>query len=127
MKYKNPELDFVNNLEVPNAKTVDKPFLPSTHQRMAIVLQMKMHGVMKDSWQINNFPFDEQKLRVSIENSQYDTSTYDICGRYVRAKTTTNVLRFMAGILTVVSSSTGNKVYKTVLVMRLLSKTGISL
>jgi hypothetical protein len=28
---------------------------------------------MKDSWRINNFPFDRQNLRLSIENSQYDS------------------------------------------------------
>jgi hypothetical protein len=28
---------------------------------------------MKDSWRINNFPFDKQKLRFSIENSQFDS------------------------------------------------------
>jgi len=30
---------------------------------------------MKDSWRIDNFPFDVQKLRISIENSQYDTTS----------------------------------------------------
>jgi hypothetical protein len=28
---------------------------------------------MKDSWKIGNFPFDRQTLRLSIENSQYDS------------------------------------------------------
>jgi hypothetical protein len=28
---------------------------------------------MKDSWKIENFPFDRQKLRMSIENSQFDS------------------------------------------------------
>ena len=27
---------------------------------------------MKDSWRISHFPFDHQKLRLSIENSQFD-------------------------------------------------------
>jgi hypothetical protein len=30
---------------------------------------------MKDSWRIGNFPFDRQKLRLSIENSQYDAKS----------------------------------------------------
>lgn len=34
---------------------------------------MKLRCVMKDSWTINNFPFDKQKLRFSIENSQFDS------------------------------------------------------
>ena len=34
-------------------------------------MMMKLQCVMKDSWRIENFPFDHQKLRLSIENSQY--------------------------------------------------------
>ena len=75
MKYKNPELDFTNNLEIPNAKTVEKGFFTIDTTGSRILLQMKMNCVMKDSWKISNFPFDEQKLRLSIENSQFDTST----------------------------------------------------
>ena len=75
LKYKNPELDFVNNLEVPNAKTVDKAFFTMDTSGGRIFLQMKMQCVMKDSWRIGNFPFDEQKLRVSLENSQFDASS----------------------------------------------------
>lgn len=36
---------------------------------------MKLSCVMKDSWRIANFPFDNQKLRISIENSQYDSKS----------------------------------------------------
>lgn len=36
---------------------------------------MKMQCVMKDSWRIRNFPFDRQKLRFSIENSQFDDNS----------------------------------------------------
>jgi hypothetical protein len=36
-------------------------------------MQMKLQCVMKDSWKIGNFPFDVQKLRLSIENSQFDS------------------------------------------------------
>jgi len=113
MKYKNPELDFVNNLEVPNAKTVDKTFATLDTSENGIVLQMKMQCVMKDSWQINNFPFDEQKLRVSIENSQYDTSTMifvaDTLGEHYDKRFTLHGWYIDSCII-----STGNKVYKTV-------------
>ncbi len=34
---------------------------------------MKLQCVMKDSWNIDNFPFDAQKLRLSLENSQFDS------------------------------------------------------
>ena len=113
MKYKNPELDFVNNLEVPNAKTVDKTFATLDTSENGIVLQMKMQCVMKDSWQINNFPFDEQKLRVSIENSQYDTSTMifvaDTLGEHYDKRFALHGWYIDSCII-----STGNKVYKTV-------------
>jgi hypothetical protein len=36
---------------------------------------MKMQCVMKDSWKISRFPFDRQTLRLSIENSQFDSSS----------------------------------------------------
>ncbi len=75
LKYKNPKLDFVNNLEVPNAKTVEKTFTTIDTSDGRIFLQMKLLCVLKDSWRISNFPFDEQKLRISLENSQFDASS----------------------------------------------------
>lgn len=73
LKYKNKDFDFLNNLEVPQAKTVDKSFSTVDSSGERITMQMKMQCVMKDSWRINNFPFDRQKLRLSIENSQFDS------------------------------------------------------
>lgn len=75
MKYKNPDFDFSHNLEIPLAKTVDKYFetIDTTGGRISILL--KLQCVMKDSWQITNFPFDKQVLRLSIENSQYDSKS----------------------------------------------------
>lgn len=75
LRYNNPELDFVNNLEVPNAKTVEKSFSTIDTTGHKIYLQMKMQCVMKDTWKIDNFPFDEQKLRITLENSQFDASS----------------------------------------------------
>ncbi|MCX6316177.1 MAG: hypothetical protein NTW29_02725 [Bacteroidetes bacterium] len=73
LKYKNKDFDFLNNLEVPSAKSVDKSFSTIDSSGDRIYMQMKMQCVMKDSWKIGNFPFDVQKLRLSIENSQYDS------------------------------------------------------
>ena len=74
LKYKNPKLDFANNLEVPNAKTVEKTFSTIDTSDGSIFQQMKLQCVLKDSWKISNFPFDEQKLRIYLENSQFDAS-----------------------------------------------------
>ena len=73
LKYKNKDFDFVKNLEVPQAKSVDKSFSMLDTSGEEVSLQIKMQCVMKDNWKIANFPFDKQKLRLSIENSQYDS------------------------------------------------------
>jgi hypothetical protein len=73
LKYKNRNFDFLNNLEVPQAKTVEKSFSLVDSSGEVVSMQMKLQCVMKDSWRINNFPFDRQKLRLSIENSQFDS------------------------------------------------------
>ncbi len=75
LKYKNKKFDFVQNLEVPQAKTVTKSFSTVDSTGGRIYLLMKLQCVMKDSWAINNFPFDSQKLRFSIENSQFDSGS----------------------------------------------------
>ena len=36
---------------------------------------MKLLCIMKDSWRIDNFPFDRQTLRFSVENSQFDAKS----------------------------------------------------
>jgi hypothetical protein len=73
LKYKNRDFDFYNNLEVPQAKTVEKSFSLVDTTGEKVYMQMKLQCVMKDNWRISNFPFDEQKLRLSIENSQFDS------------------------------------------------------
>lgn len=73
LKYKNKDLNFMQNLEVPQAKTVEKSFAVIDSSKDEIYLQMKLLCVMKDSWRISNFPFDRQTLRFSIENSQFDS------------------------------------------------------
>src|SRR5438270_7270439 len=73
LKYKNQELDFKKNLEIPNAKSVTRSFDTTDTSGGRVFMTMKLQCVMKDSWKIGNFPFDKQKLRLTIENSQYDS------------------------------------------------------
>lgn len=75
LRYRNKNFDFANNLEVPSAKSVDKAFYTIDTTGDRIYMAMKLQCVMKDNWRIANFPFDEQKLRVSIENSQFDINS----------------------------------------------------
>ena len=70
--YDNPNFDFTTQVEVPNAKSVEKPdVLVDTINGKTWVL-MKMKSVMKQSWNVNDYPFDEQHINVSIENTMYD-------------------------------------------------------
>ena len=74
LKYRNPDFDFSKYLEVPMAKEVDKSFYTVyTLADGRIYMLMKLQCIMRDSWKIDNFPFDKQKLRFTIENSQYDS------------------------------------------------------
>lgn len=74
-KYRNKEFDFDKNIEIPQAKSVTKSFTTSdTTKDGKIYILMKLDCVMKDSWKINKFPFDYQALRLTVENSQYDST-----------------------------------------------------
>ncbi|TCD08306.1 hypothetical protein EZ449_12960 [Pedobacter frigidisoli] len=75
LKYKNKDFNFVDNLELPQAKTVTKSFSTIDTSGNEVYLLMKLQCVMKDSWAIDNFPFDHQTLRLSIENSQFDAQS----------------------------------------------------
>ena len=75
LKYKNRDFDFVENLEIPQAKTVTKSFSTIDSTGKEVYLLMKIQCLMKDSWSIDNFPFDHQILRLSIENSQFDSQS----------------------------------------------------
>ena len=76
LKYKNKDFNFQDNLEVPQAKTVTRSFYTVDTSDDRVYMQMKMQCVMKDSWRISNFPFDRQTLRLSIENSQFDSKAF---------------------------------------------------
>ncbi len=73
LTYKNKAFDFVQNLEIPQAKNFTKSFSTIDTSGGQVYLLMKIQAVMKDNWHINNFPFDRQNLRLSIENSQFDS------------------------------------------------------
>jgi hypothetical protein len=73
LKYKNKDFDFSKNLEIPQAKSVEKSYYTIDSSNNRIYMLMKLQCIMKDNWKIANFPFDRQKLRLSFENSQYDS------------------------------------------------------
>ena len=112
LKYKNKAFDFLQNLEVPQAKTVARSFATVDSTGDSIYMLMKLQCVMKDSWKIGNFPFDRQKLRLSIENSQYDSRSLifvaDTLGKHYDPRFTLNGWSIDSCII-----STGIKAYET--------------
>lgn len=60
-------------VEIPNAKSIEKPDVIIDQLDSLDWLQMKMKCVMKQSWQVSDYPFDRQKLKIYVENSKFDT------------------------------------------------------
>lgn len=90
LRYNNRDFNFVEYLEIPSAKSVTKSFFTIDTSDGDVYLLMKLDCVMKDSWKIENFPFDRQSLRFTVENSQYDLSQLvfkpDTAGHHFNAK-----------------------------------------
>lgn len=75
LKYKNKDFDFLRNLEIPQAKSFTQSYSTVDSSGSKLYVLMKLQCVMKDSWRINKFPFDRQALRLTIENSQFDSTS----------------------------------------------------
>lgn len=86
LKYNKREFDFVQNLEIHQAMTVNKLFSTIDSSTGRFYQLMKLQCVLKDSSKIINFPFDRQNLRFSLENSQNDSRelvfTLDTLGKH---------------------------------------------
>lgn len=112
LKYKNKEFDFSQNLEVPQAKTVSKSFTTIDTTGGRVYMLMKLQCIMKDSWKIGDFPFDRQKLRLGIENSQYDSRSLifaaDTSGKHYDTRFALN-----GWSVDSFNISTGTKIYET--------------
>jgi len=112
LKYKNKKFDFLHNLEVPQAKTVTQSYSTVDSSDNKVYILMKLQCVMKDSWATENFPFDKQKLRFSIENSQFDSKSLvfapDTLGKHFDPRFTLRGWQIDS-----LNVSTGIKVYET--------------
>jgi hypothetical protein len=112
LKYKNKKFDFVQNLEIPMAKSVNKSFSTVDTSNDKVFLLMKLQCVMQDEWKIDHFPFDRQKLRFSIENSQFDDKylvfVCDTFGKHFDPRFTLHKWRIDS-----LNISAGKRVYET--------------
>jgi hypothetical protein len=73
--YDNPSFDFVNQIDITNAKSIDKPEPIMDMVNGKTWQLMKMKCTMKQNWKVEDFPFDKQHLVVHIENSIFDNSS----------------------------------------------------
>lgn len=112
LRYKNRAFDFLQNMEVPQAKTVTKSFSTIDTAGEEVYLLMKLQCVMKDEWAIENFPFDRQKLRFSLENSQFESRQLvfivDTFGKHFDPKFTLRKWHIDS-----INITTGTKIYET--------------
>lgn len=70
--YDNPDFDFSKQLDIPNAKEIEPPEIITDSIDGKAWTIMKMKCTMKESWDVKDFPFDSQHLRVQIENTLFD-------------------------------------------------------
>ena len=71
----NEEFDFSKQLDIPNAKNIEfeEPIIDSIDGRAWVIMKMKC--VMKQNWNVKDFPFDEQSIKVEIENTLFDNTS----------------------------------------------------
>jgi hypothetical protein len=71
----NKELDFSKELDIPNAKDIVIDQVLSDTINGKIWVQLKMKCTMKEDWQVHDFPFDKQHLKINIEDSNRDVNS----------------------------------------------------
>src|SRR6267378_3555252 len=71
----NKELDFSKELDIPNAKDIVIDQVLSDTINGKIWVQLKMKCTMKEDWQVHDFPFDKQHLKINIEDASRDVTT----------------------------------------------------
>ncbi len=70
--YDNPDFDFSKQLDIPNAKEIGPPEIINDSIDGKAWTIMKMKCVMKESWDVQDFPFDMQHLHLQVENTLFD-------------------------------------------------------
>jgi hypothetical protein len=70
--YDNPDFDFNRQLDLPNAKDIEvqEVITDSLDGRAWVIMKMKC--TMKQNWNVHDFPFDHQHLKMHIENTLFD-------------------------------------------------------
>ena len=67
-------ISFENTIEIPNAKEVNYSMFLDEPKGKGRWITEKVHAVIKSEWDISDFPFDKQVLRIEVEESDKDTT-----------------------------------------------------
>ncbi len=74
MNYKNDSLKFDDALELPNSKTADFSHYSLEKKGEINWAAQKCKAQVMYQWDVSKFPFDEQHLRLELEDAKYDAS-----------------------------------------------------
>ncbi|MEP7217615.1 MAG: hypothetical protein ABI876_01795 [Bacteroidota bacterium] len=73
--YSRDSLDPLSSAEITNAKNYNYS-LPDVEKKMGVNWgTVKCKATIKQQWDVNDFPFDEQTLKIVIEDATHDTSS----------------------------------------------------
>jgi len=70
--YKNPRLNFSQQIDVPNAKDIEITSESVDTVKGLYWAQMRVKCTMKENWRVHDFPFDTQHLKIILEDEALD-------------------------------------------------------
>lgn len=68
--YDNPKFDFSKQIDIPNAKDIEISSVSIDTVNGRYWAQMRVKCTMKENWKVKDFPFDEQHLKIIIEDEE---------------------------------------------------------
>jgi hypothetical protein len=74
MNYRNDSLEFHDAIEIPNSKTVEFSHYNVEKKGTVNWATQKCKAQVMYNWDISKFPFDEQRLRIELEDAKYEAS-----------------------------------------------------
>lgn len=74
MNYKNDSLRFEDAIEIPNSKSVEFSHFSVEKKGNINWATQKCRTQIMHQWDVSKFPFDEQRLKIELEDAKYDIS-----------------------------------------------------
>lgn len=74
MNYSNSKLDFKDNQNITNAKTTEFTHYSVENSKTHSWAAQKCKAEIMQQWDVTNYPFDKQKLRIEIEDAENDST-----------------------------------------------------